>query len=169
MLFSLIRAKLTSELRTRAHLFETNSACLIQGPDKTSTGIGFTLDHEQGGRSWPNFPPGKKYCCHCYKKKKNYLDLWPWINHLDIPSQEIFPLWGEDIILPPAISTCRITNDQSCGNASCDISCYSTGNTWRMICWCNFGIKVLVSSHTCLNSYRLIRGLYRGFCCSIYY
>ena len=43
--FSLIRAEFTSELRLRAHLFAANSACLNQEPDKTSTGIGFTLDH----------------------------------------------------------------------------------------------------------------------------
>lgn len=48
MLFSLIRAEFTSELRLRAHLFAANSACLNQEPDKTSTGIGLVLDHYQG-------------------------------------------------------------------------------------------------------------------------
>lgn len=48
VLFFLIRAEFTSELRLRAHLFAAHSACLNQEPDKASTGIGFTLDHYQG-------------------------------------------------------------------------------------------------------------------------
>lgn len=43
--FSLIRAEFTSKLRLRAHLFAANSAFLNQEPDKSSTGVGFSLDH----------------------------------------------------------------------------------------------------------------------------
>lgn len=55
MLFFQIRPEFTSELRLRAHLFAAHFACLNQEADKTSSGIGFALDHYQKAAPAPIF------------------------------------------------------------------------------------------------------------------